>query len=111
METDRSKHEESLAPVPTAEERAAHHRALRKMHVGNRFRLMFGMPLLPEPGAVCSLVVCDSVKAGECDGCALASPADHGKRYPLKYGWCWQREMNVRLTSTNVEVTHPETKP
>lgn len=31
------------------EERAANWKALQKMHVGNRFRLMFGMPLLPEP--------------------------------------------------------------
>ena len=37
-----------LAIPPTDAERTANHRALSKMHVGNRFRLMFGMPLLPE---------------------------------------------------------------
>jgi hypothetical protein len=39
-----------LVRVPTPEERAANHRALSKLHVGNRFRLMFGMPLLPQLG-------------------------------------------------------------
>jgi hypothetical protein len=33
---------------PTDEERAANHRALMKLHPANRFRLMFGQPLLPE---------------------------------------------------------------
>ena len=32
---------------PTNEERAENHRALMKMHRGNRFRLMFGLPMLP----------------------------------------------------------------
>jgi len=34
--------------IPTPEERAANSRALGKMHRGNRFRLMFGQPLLLE---------------------------------------------------------------
>lgn len=37
-----------LVRVPKPEERAANHRALSKLHVGNRFRLMAGMPLLPQ---------------------------------------------------------------
>lgn len=36
--------------VPTDEERAENHRAISKLHIGNRFRLMMGMPLLPQPG-------------------------------------------------------------
>ena len=32
----------------TDAERAANYRELHKMHPGNRFRLMFGLPLLPE---------------------------------------------------------------
>jgi len=39
-----------LVPIPTPEQRAANHRALSKLHAGNRFRLMFGMPLLPQHG-------------------------------------------------------------
>jgi hypothetical protein len=34
---------------PTDEERAANWRELEKLHPGNRFRLMFGMPMLPTP--------------------------------------------------------------
>jgi hypothetical protein len=52
-----------LVPVPTAEERAANHRALSQLHVGNRFRLMFGMPMLPQPGLHRRCRQC----AGECD--------------------------------------------
>lgn len=33
---------------PTDEERRENWRELDKLHPGNRFRLMFGMPLLPE---------------------------------------------------------------
>jgi hypothetical protein len=33
-----------------AAKRAASHRALRELHPGNRFRLMFGQPLLPQDG-------------------------------------------------------------
>ena len=36
------------ASIPTKEERAANHLALQKLHRGNRFRLMLGMPMLPE---------------------------------------------------------------
>lgn len=35
--------------IPTDAERIANHQALAKLHRGNRFRLMFGLPLLPEP--------------------------------------------------------------
>lgn len=38
---------EDQASIPTPEERAADHRKLMKLHRGNRFRLMFGLPLLP----------------------------------------------------------------
>lgn len=39
----------SIQPrIPTKDERAANARELAKLHPGNRFRLMFGMPLLTE---------------------------------------------------------------
>ena len=42
---------EQLAPPLTENERAASWKQLSSLHRGNRFRLMFGMPLLPEdPG-------------------------------------------------------------
>lgn len=34
--------------IPTEAERIANHKAIMKMHRANRFRLMFGQPLLPE---------------------------------------------------------------
>ena len=37
-----------LAHVPSDAERAANHRALKDLHPGNRFRLMFGLPLLDQ---------------------------------------------------------------
>lgn len=39
---------ERLAPALTDNERAASRRRLKHMHPANRFRLMFGQPLLPE---------------------------------------------------------------
>ena len=39
---------EQLALPLTDSERAASQRQLDKLHPGNRFRLMFGQPLLPE---------------------------------------------------------------
>jgi hypothetical protein len=40
-----------LAPALTDSERAASRKRLDQMHPGNRFRLMAGLPLLPEPPA------------------------------------------------------------
>lgn len=37
-----------MLPPPTDEERAASYRAIQRRHPANRFRLMFGQPLLPE---------------------------------------------------------------
>lgn len=36
-------------PLSESEQRASRI-ALNKLHPGNRFRLMFGQPLLPQPG-------------------------------------------------------------
>ncbi len=35
--------------IPTKAERIANYQAIMKMHPANRFRLMFGQALLPEP--------------------------------------------------------------
>jgi len=56
-----------LAHPPSEEERAANHRELSKMHRGNRFRLMLGLPLLPEPHKV------QQVLSDECVRCSVAS--------------------------------------
>ena len=50
MEADRQKQDpDNIEGTGLSDqERAANHRALMKLHVGNRFRLMFGQPLLPE---------------------------------------------------------------
>jgi hypothetical protein len=40
-----------LAPALTDSERAASRKRLDQMHPGNRFRLMAGLPLLPEQPA------------------------------------------------------------
>jgi hypothetical protein len=58
---------ERLVRVPTPEERAENNRALSKLHVGNRFRLMFGLPSLPEPHKV------QQVLNDECVRCSVAS--------------------------------------
>ncbi|MEO5915578.1 MAG: hypothetical protein ABIS50_15195 [Luteolibacter sp.] len=39
---------DQLAQPPTDAERRANWKAIHQMHPGNRFRLMFGLPLLPE---------------------------------------------------------------
>jgi hypothetical protein len=42
---------DNLEGLPlTKEELAENHRELMKLHPANRFRLMFGQPLLPENG-------------------------------------------------------------
>jgi hypothetical protein len=40
--------DERLVHAPTENERAASLREVRKLHPGNRFRLMAGLPLLPD---------------------------------------------------------------
>lgn len=40
---------ERLAQPPTEAERAASRKAIDALHPGNRFRLMFGQPLFPQP--------------------------------------------------------------
>lgn len=43
------KHDEPMCKPITPEDLSSHWGELSKMHVGNRLRMMFGMPMLPEP--------------------------------------------------------------
>ena len=63
---------EQLNRVPTDEERAENHRAISKLHIGNRFRLMMGMPLLPQPGLRRQCLQCSQEYEStlcQCPGC------------------------------------------
>lgn len=49
-EGQRALRDEPMCPVPTDAERAATWKAINALHPANRFRLMFGQPLLDENG-------------------------------------------------------------
>ena len=80
-----------LVRVPTLEERAANHRALSKLHVGNRFRLMFGMPLLPQHGINRRCLQCN-------------------REYDSTLCQCPDCQCRM-FCDSNAESIHPESKP
>ncbi|GEM_PF-3965967 len=65
MIQDRSPDPERLAPAASDGERAATRRRLKDMHPGNRFRLMAGLPLLPDSPSNKGLPSIERTKASD----------------------------------------------
>lgn len=96
-----------LAEPLSAEAHAANYRALSNMHRANRFRLMFGLPKLPEPHRV------QQVLSDECVRCSVASlfglPREEVPHFFQEGRGSWASPLSnwLREKGLKMEVWHP----
>ena len=85
--------ETELNHIPTDQERIQNYKAIQAMHPGNRFRLMFGMPLLPEPKQAKTM----STYRNTCADCGDTYETESWE--PAKCPFCEVRRLESELSA------------